>query len=524
MSFVRQARFWLALLAEIILLATLHRFDDWRYAEHAGPVRRDRRSLRDRVFRRGLIFRPVALRPNGARGFSGAWPFSSAWSPFRSLPGDDIWRYQWEGKVQNAGFNPYVLAPNDDRLAAVREKFPDWSQINHRDFSAIYPPGTELVFAGLSRFGAGPLAYKLLFAAADLGAIALLLRLIGGRERYFDAAWYAWNPLVVYSFAGAAHFDSLMILPMLAGILCFVRSRAATGIERAMALGALRRGRDGSGDLDQVDPASSAAGLRFRARPPGLGARVSLGIPALLSLPFGVPQVPIWQSLGKFIYVARLNDMFWWLIEETFWPNPHQKNYQLQRRHHRRGGAGLAFLHSQLAARIALGDGHGAHPEPGPASLVYAPGFAAGGLAPDRCLAGALGHRFRLLPFLERAALPASLAFRAVAARIHSHSADRSDAFSLRRKMVVAGVAAAGRTHASDLDATNKRRSDARHCAKMHPDVRPESATQLQRRLSGLENRPGSAPRKRAALSSRGCVNPSFQACSIWREAPAFFP
>ena len=55
---------------------------------------------------------------------------------------------------------------------------------------------------------------------------------------------------------------------------------------------------------------------------------LSLGIPALLSLPFGVPQVPIWQSLGKFVYVARLNDMFWWLIEETFWPNPHQKNYQ----------------------------------------------------------------------------------------------------------------------------------------------------------------------------------------------------
>ena len=70
--------------------------------------------------------------------------------------------------------------------------------------------------------------YKLLFAAADLGAVAILLQLLGGRERCADAAWYAWNPLVVYSFAGAAHFDSLMILPMLTGILCFVRSRAAT--------------------------------------------------------------------------------------------------------------------------------------------------------------------------------------------------------------------------------------------------------------------------------------------------------
>ncbi len=95
-------------------------------------------------------------------------------------PGDDIWRYQWEGRVQNAGFNPYVLAPNDAQLAAVRAQFADWNQINHRDFSAIYPPGIELIFAGLSRFGASPLFYKLLFTAADLCAIAVLLRLIGG--------------------------------------------------------------------------------------------------------------------------------------------------------------------------------------------------------------------------------------------------------------------------------------------------------------------------------------------------------
>jgi hypothetical protein len=55
---------------------------------------------------------------------------------------------------------------------------------------------------------------------------------------------------------------------------------------------------------------------------------ISLGIPALLSLPFGFPRIPIWKSLGQFIYVARLNDMFWWIVEDSFWPNPHQKNYQ----------------------------------------------------------------------------------------------------------------------------------------------------------------------------------------------------
>ena len=42
---------------------------------------------------------------------------------------------------------------------------------------------------------------------------------------------------------------------------------------------------------------------------------------------YGYPTVPIWDSLRRFAHVTRLNDLFWWLIEETLWPNPHQKNY-----------------------------------------------------------------------------------------------------------------------------------------------------------------------------------------------------
>ena len=129
-------------------------------------------------------------------------------------PGDDFWRYQWEGKIQHAGFNPYLQAPDDPQLDKVREEFPNRYKINHRDFRAIYPPAAELLFAGLSRISDNPLLYKLLFAAADLATAALLVRLIGGAARYANASWYAWNPLVAYCFAGGAHFDSLMLLPM----------------------------------------------------------------------------------------------------------------------------------------------------------------------------------------------------------------------------------------------------------------------------------------------------------------------
>ncbi|MBA3963512.1 MAG: DUF2029 domain-containing protein [Chthoniobacterales bacterium] len=323
---MKSVRFWLALAAEVALLAALSRFDDWRY--ESMPIK----------FVETAIFCGIAFfmaTSSFVRLKPGRLATATFWIVAILLrlvalplePSDDFWRYQWEGKVQNAGFSPYLLAPNDKQLAPVRAQFAGWDQINHREYSAIYPPGTELIFAALSRFGAGTLLYKLLFAAADLAAIAILLRLIGGRERHRDAAWYAWNPLVVYSFAGAAHFDSLMILPMLAGIWCFVRSRDAAEEEdkwRYAILGAVALGLAISVKLIPLillPVCVFALGRRAWA------LAISLVIPALLSLPFGFPRVPIWQSLGRFIYVTRLNDVFWWLIEDTVWPNTHQKNY-----------------------------------------------------------------------------------------------------------------------------------------------------------------------------------------------------
>ncbi len=119
-----------------------------------------------------------------------------------------------------------------------------------------------------------------------------------------------------------------MILPMLAGILFFVRSNTAT--DSRLRNGATRfsaRDRVRRRHLDQADPALALAGLRLRAPPSRRHAAGQPGDPGLLSLLFGFPQIPIWDSLGRFIYVTRLNDLFWWIIEETFWPNPRQKNY-----------------------------------------------------------------------------------------------------------------------------------------------------------------------------------------------------
>jgi hypothetical protein len=133
--------------------------------------------------------------------------------------------------------------------------------------------------------------------------------------------------MVAYSFAGGAHFDSLMLLPMMAGILFFVRMQATANARSKWWLacaGAIAFGIAISIKLIPLLllPVCIFA-LGFRA----IALLLSAGVPALLSLAYGYPRVAIWHSLGRFVYVTRVNDLFWWLIEDTIWPNPHQKNY-----------------------------------------------------------------------------------------------------------------------------------------------------------------------------------------------------
>lgn len=320
-------RFSLALAAEILLCASLNLFDDWSLEEM--PVKFVAVAMLCGIaFLFAVKEFPARASQRGQAIVFWAGVMALRLVALPLAPGDDLWRYQWEGKIQRAGFNPYVHAPDDPKLETVRAEYPAWQKINHRDFRAIYPPGAELVFAGLSGISDRPLFYKLLFAGADLGTIAVLLLLLGGgTSRYAHAAWYAWNPLVVYSFAGAAHFDSLMILPMTAGILFLTRFEVAIDSRRKWFLALAASTAFGLAISVKLVPVllllTCVFALGFRA----IALLISLGIPALLSTFYGYPKIDIWESLGRFAHVTRLNDLFWWLIEETVWPNPHQKNY-----------------------------------------------------------------------------------------------------------------------------------------------------------------------------------------------------
>ncbi|MFL6595608.1 MAG: hypothetical protein ACJ8HQ_09205, partial [Chthoniobacterales bacterium] len=95
---MRLLRFSFALACQFVLFASLNRFDDWALQEM--PVR--------------FVFCAMAC---GIAFIFAATRFPSWLTPRRQAivlrlvalplePGDEFWRYQWEGKIQQAGFNP----------------------------------------------------------------------------------------------------------------------------------------------------------------------------------------------------------------------------------------------------------------------------------------------------------------------------------------------------------------------------------------------------------------------------------
>ncbi len=239
-----------------------------------------------------------------------------------TFPGDDLWRYRWEGSIQLHGFNPYQLAPDSPMLVGLRDA--DWARINHRDVPAIYPPLAEVFFAVMARGGDSVLGYKLLFAAADLGVAAILRRMLVSEGRSpEEAAWYAWNPLAVYVSAGAAHFDSLMVLTMMAAILCLDRLTARYTRERTVSVWRVPLvGWAGAGLLGAAVALKAAPVVLLPVWFCAVGWRralvtlpLAVGVAPAAAMLYGFPDVPVFGTLARFTRGFLVNDALWWIVD-----------------------------------------------------------------------------------------------------------------------------------------------------------------------------------------------------------------
>ncbi len=141
-------------------------------------------------------------------------------------PSDDINRYLWEGRVLAAGYSPYAYAPDAPLLSGLAKDDPFHAYVNHPNMPAAYPPLMLGLFSGISRIWYHPLAIKWVVILFDLVAILFLFELL--RARHLPLRWaflYAFNPLVLFSFAGEGHFDAIQAALLTGAVLCHTRKR-----------------------------------------------------------------------------------------------------------------------------------------------------------------------------------------------------------------------------------------------------------------------------------------------------------
>jgi len=148
---------------------------------------------------------------------AGALVFRLTLAPLEPSLSTDIHRYRWDGHVQQAGWNPYLVRPDDPRLVPLRDA--NWSTMPGPEMPTIYPPVAELVYRLAWRVLPGPVGFKLPFLLADLLVVCMLagwIRSTGGKN--FQLAIYAWNPLVVVEFAASGHNDALALAGVVAAL------------------------------------------------------------------------------------------------------------------------------------------------------------------------------------------------------------------------------------------------------------------------------------------------------------------
>jgi len=148
---------------------------------------------------------------------------------------DDVYRYQWDGRVQRAHLNPYVVIPSSPDLARLLN--PDNPEPPGIDTPTIYPPLSELVYRTIETIA----GYKLVSTILDLCCVGVLMLLLAALKLPLHRVLaYAWNPAVLLSFAMSGHFDPLAILMLLAALFFLVRNRPKLSIA-ALALAFLSK-------------------------------------------------------------------------------------------------------------------------------------------------------------------------------------------------------------------------------------------------------------------------------------------
>ncbi len=143
----------------------------------------------------------------------------------------DMYRYVWDGRVQQNGINPYLYPPSSEQLKSLRDA-KIYPNINRKNYPTIYPAGAQLLFrvfhilAGDRVFG-----FKGLMVFFDMMTLLLLfatLKAHGFEETRIYI--YAWNPLVIFEIGYSGHLEGLTVFLMVLAFYLNAKNRKVPAV------------------------------------------------------------------------------------------------------------------------------------------------------------------------------------------------------------------------------------------------------------------------------------------------------
>jgi alpha-1,6-mannosyltransferase len=148
---------------------------------------------------------------------------------------DDFYRFVWDGRMLQAGINPFAGLPADFMARLGAEAGETWMDLypnlNSQQYHSVYPPVLQGAFVLSTWLSGGDLwgsimVLKLLVVLAEVGSLFFLDRLVqhfGGKRKW--VLLYALNPMVIVELAGNLHFEAFMIFFLLGAIYMLSREK-----------------------------------------------------------------------------------------------------------------------------------------------------------------------------------------------------------------------------------------------------------------------------------------------------------
>ena len=148
---------------------------------------------------------------------------------------DDFYRFIWDGRLFNAGINPFEQLPtfyiNHPEAAPPGINQELFDKLNSKEYFTIYPPVNQLAFIIAtwisSTVQGAAIVMRLFIIAAEIGSLYVIKRLL--KAYHLPAKnilFYALNPLVILELTGSLHFEAIAIFFVLLSVYLLKKRRS----------------------------------------------------------------------------------------------------------------------------------------------------------------------------------------------------------------------------------------------------------------------------------------------------------